>query len=82
MSSIEDFEATSPDRWRIDGRPLTKEEMRAVLDMEPTDFMRYHLIQDERQADGGQASVTGHRPRRCLLSLVAHARSAGRPTPG
>ncbi|WP_116247714.1 hypothetical protein [Nocardiopsis sp. FIRDI 009] len=51
MSSIEDFEATPPDRWRIDGRPLTKEEMRTVLEMKPTDFMRYHLIQDERQAD-------------------------------
>ncbi|PWV44605.1 hypothetical protein BDW27_12364 [Nocardiopsis sp. L17-MgMaSL7] len=46
MNSIEDFEATDAREWRIDGRPLTREEMLTVLEMEPTDFMRYHLAQE------------------------------------
>ncbi|MEE2041576.1 hypothetical protein Q8791_30575 [Nocardiopsis sp. CT-R113] len=52
MNSIEDFEATPPEEWRIDGRPLTREERIAILDMGPTDFMRYHLAQDDLQASG------------------------------
>ncbi|TJZ96482.1 hypothetical protein [Actinacidiphila oryziradicis] len=49
-SSIADLEATHPDQWRIDGRQLTREELRAIHDIQPPDFIRYHLIQDQRNA--------------------------------
>ena len=55
MNSTDDFEATPPDQWHIDGRLLTKEELRALLSMGATDFLRYSLTQDEGRESGGSA---------------------------
>jgi hypothetical protein len=41
------FEVTHPDQWHIDGRQLTRDELRAIHDMQPPDLIGYHLIQDQ-----------------------------------
>ncbi|MET8054102.1 hypothetical protein ABZU75_41660 [Streptosporangium sp. NPDC005286] len=47
MSGIEELENSEPGDRRIDGRPLTARELRAILDMEPEDLRRWH--RDQKQ---------------------------------
>jgi hypothetical protein len=79
-SSVAHFETTQPDQWHIDGRRLTRDELRAIHDMQPPDLIGYHLIQDQVTtgcSDHGRPSV-----RRTFAPPDPGPRTAGCLAPG
>lgn len=56
LRDLGDVVDSVPRRWCVDGRPLTQEELRMIREMQPTDFLRYHLAQEERREGAVQSS--------------------------